>query len=660
MTTPVHQILGEERVQKDAKDVLARPEMQQYPSYAYKPEEQKFITDWWAEFLLMWQAKAAAQEILGGRNLQAFWDESVRDYAVITDSPEDPNDPVQQYVSSVSRDKADVFIGNLVSQLLYPSVRAFNGEKEIDKVLSRVSRSLLEWAHMNDGCPSENGHAKTVRYLHKMVVEGTVHIQDDVSKEYGLNSSLVPNEEIFIPNFWEPDLQKQSHLIRAQLNVTWENAERVYGHLENFKYVQPAFTDFWFIQRPELKQVFDGIVRAKRVQVMHVWKGLTHAQLKAEKDAGRLPAKAKRAKYYNVVINDIPMYPVDNLSPYKDGMFPINKGIFAHMAKPEYYWGNSLPNKIRYDKRWLDAWKTLIRYKGKLNMLPPMVSLNGNFVDEEILLPSKITPITEELQLRRIEGVADPVSQADVMLLNMAEAEIDRGSVAPSMAGQMPTKRMTKAESQIADANAKKLLDAFLLQAVFLAQSRAFGILRRLFQFLPRGDFKKIVVPEQKLADGTRGNLEIVFERIPPMTEDEYAMKSEELLKAEIKNRRAKNPKDSVTIDPKYLEEVNFYLIHDAASGLEDKDALKKAEFNKNLQLYLSRPDLFNAKEVARTFVRMNDDPDELLIDSEPLMPGPENPLSAFAEAAPGASFGKTPQQQGGIVPGGLQSVEAF
>lgn len=644
----------------DAKDVLQRPEMQQYPAYAYKPEEQKFISDWWAEFLLMYQAKAAAQEILGGRNLQAFWDESVRDYAVITDAPEDPNDPVQQYVSSVSRDKADVFIGNLVSQLLYPSVRAFNGEKEIDKVLSRVSRSLLEWAHMNDGCPSENGHAKTVRYLHKMVVEGTVHIQDDVSKEYGLNSSLVPNEEVFIPNFWEPDLQKQSHLIRAQLNVTWENAERVYGHLDNFKYVQPAFTDFWFIQRPELKQVFDGIIRAKRVQVMHVWKDLTHAQLKAEKDSGRLPAKAKRAKYYNVVINDIPMYPVDNLSPYKDGMFPINKGIFAHMAKPEYYWGNSLPNKIRYDKRWLDAWKTLIRYKGKLNMLPPMVSLNGNFVDEEILLPSKITPITEELQLRRIEGVADPVSQADVMLLNMAEAEIDRGSVAPSMAGQMPTKRMTKAESQIADANAKKLLDAFSLQAVFLAQSRAFGILRRLFQFMPRGDFRKIVVPEQKLADGTRGNLEIVFERIPPMTEDEYAKKSEELLVSEIKNRRAKNPKDSVTIDPKYLEEVNFYLIHDAASGLEDKDALKKAEFNKNLQLYLSRPDLFNAKEVARTFVRMNDDPDELLIDSEPLMPGPENPLSAFAEAAPGASFGKTPQQQGGIVPGGLQSVEAF
>jgi len=633
--------------------VLDTPEAHQYPTYEFTPEERKFVSDWWNEFMLLWIAKNAPQDILGGRTLQTFWDDSTRDYAVTPDTMEDPNDPVQQYVSSISRDKADVFIGNMVSQLLYPSVKAVNEDSKVDRVLSRVSRSLLEWSHMNDGYPSETGMAKNIRYVHKMVVEGTVHIQDDVSKDNGLTSSLVPNEEIFIPNFWEPDIQNQSHLIRAQLNVTWENAERIYGDCENFKFVAPQFTDFWFIQRPEYKQIFQGIVRSRRVQVMHVWKSLNHKQLKKEIDAGRLHRKTKRAKYYNVMINDIPMYPVDNLSPYKDGLFPINKGIFAMHSKSEYYWGNSLPNKIRYDKKWLDSWKTLLRYKGKLNLLPPMVSLNGNFVDEEILLPAKITPITEELQLKRIEGVADPISQADVMLMDMAEKEIDRGSVSPSMSGQMPTKRMTKAEAQISDMNAKQLMDIFSLQLAVLAQSRSYPILRRVFQFMPRAKVDTITVTDQKLSDGLRGDLEIIFKKLPKLTQEQVANASEALYQNEIKSRNSKEPKDVVFLDPDYLEDINLFLYSDAGTMLEDKDALKKAQYKQNAQLYLSRPDLFDQTEVARQFVRVNEDSDDLLVTAGQQIPSMELPNYAKASQMQ-PQMGQQPQDMFG---GGLNAV---
>jgi len=638
--------------------VLQTPEEQHYQTYQYSPEEQKFVSDWWNEFMLLWIAKNAPQDILGGRTLQGFWDDSVRDYAVIAEQLEDPNDPVQQYVSSVSRDKADVFIGNMVSQLLYPSVKAVNVNSKTDRTLSKVSRSLLEWAQMNDGYPSETGIAKNVRYVHKMVVEGTLHVQDDVSKEDALTSSLVPNEEIFVPNFWEANIQLQSHLIRAQLNVTYENAERVFGDCPNFQFVAPQFTDFWFIQRPEYKQIFQGIVKSRRVQVMHVWKDLSKAQLQKEKDAGRLTSKTKRAKYYNVLINDIPMYPVDNLSPYKDGLYPISKGIFALLSKSEYYWGNSLPNKIRYDKRWLDSWKTLLRYKGKLNLLPPMVSLNGNFVDEEILLPAKITPITEELQLKRIEGVADPISQADVMLLDMAEKEIDRGTVSPSMSGQMPTKRMTKAEAQISDMNAKQLLDIFSLQLAILAQSRSYAILRRLFQFLPRGKVDTITVSDQKLSDGLRGDLEVVFKKLPKLTQEQIAATSEKMLQNEIQTRQKKEPVDTVFIDPDYLEDINLFLFADAASLLEDKDATKKAQYRQDVQIYLSRPDLFDQTEVARQLIRANDDPEEMLVQQTTQIQSTQLPDYAKASQVQ-QPFGPTGggQGTGSQFGGGLNAV---
>ena len=638
-----------------AESVIAAPEDKQYETFPYTPEERDFVSKWWNEFMLLWQVKNAPQDILGGRTLQAFWDASVLDYAVLTGEAQDPNDPVQQYSSPISRDKSDVFIGNMTSQLLYPSVKAVTQQSKVDKVLSRVSRGLLEHAFMNDGYPSETGMVKNSRYVHKMVVEGSVHIQDDVSVD-GLVSTLVPNEEVFIPNFWEPDIQRQSHLIRAQLNITWEQAEHVFGRCENFKYVYPQFSDFWFIQRPEFKQIFQGIIRNRRVQVLHVWKDLTNEQLEKEKKAGRLRQKCKRAKYYNVLINDIPMYPVDNLSPYKDGLFPISKGIFCLHAKSEYYWGNSLPNKVQQDKRWLDAWKTLIRYKGKLNLLPPMVSLNGNFVDEEILLPAKITPITDELQLKRIEGVAEPVSQSDVMLLDMAQREIDNGSVSPQMSGQQPTKRMTKGEVLVSDGNVKQLMNAFVLNLSFLAHSRSFPILRRLFQFMPRAKVDTIVITDQKLADGIRGDLEVIFKKLPKMSGEDYARHSEKILQNEIKSRKYKEPKDQVWLDPDYTEDINLFLYADADTMLEDKDAIALGKLRQNMQLYFSRPDLFNSKEVAREFVRKNDDPDEFLVDSAEVESGA---LPDYAKATPRLSGGVVPGQQDMMFQGGLNGFNA-
>lgn len=615
------------------------------PAYDYTPEERQFVSQWWVDFEEMWRMKQEPLDILGGRSITKFQDDSVRDYAVLTGEIEDPNDPIKEYVSSISRDKANIFIANMTSQLLYPSVKAFNNNREIDKVLTKICRPMLEWCNLHDGYPTEDGHIKFVRSVHKMVVEGTTHIQDDFNKEDGLVSSSVPNEEVFIPNFWQPNIQAQPKLVRAQLNVTYAEAEAIYGELKNFEYVS-KFGDSWLFERPELKQKFQGILNNDEVQIMHVWRALTRAELKKEKDKGRVPARAKRAKYYNVLINDIPMFPVDNLSPYKDGLYPISKGIFEHMAKPEFYWGNSLPNKIQHDKKWLDAWKTLLRYKGKLNALPPMVSLNGNFVDEEILLPGKITPINEELDLKKIDGVAEGVSQSEVTLLNDAVKEIDSGSVAPALSGQMPTKRMTKSEVLTADANAKTLLDSFSLQLAFLVQARSFPILFRAFQFLPRGVWKKVAIPDQKLSDGTRGNLEIIFQKIPKMTESEMMRNSIDMLKEEKMQAKKKNKTEKVYVDPSYARDAEYMLRSDAASALEDTDAMKRLEFSRNAQTYLSRPDLWNAKEVARLITIHNDDPDDILNeDTQPTMPAAEgNQLGQFAKTpapyAPGLPQG--------------------
>lgn len=576
------------------------------------PEQRKCVFEAWEDFRLMYKIRTQPLFILGDRTLQTFWDDSVKDYAVWTEPGQD-NDPVTQYSSTISRDRADVFIANLTKQLMFPTVTAQNKSQEIDRLMGRISRSLLEWAHNNDGYPSESGHQKLTRYIHKMVVEGTVHIEDNVDTD-GLDSKLVPNEEVFIPNYWEPDIQKQGKLIRARINVTWEDAEVLYGSLPNWKYVQPGYNDWWYYQRPAFKEQWQGIIMYDRVQILEKWQNCTQKELSELRKSGRIAKDCKRAKWYNLFINEIPMFPYDTLSPYKDGLYPISKGIFTEFAKSEFYWGNSLPNKCSQDKKWLDGWKTLLRYKGKLNIGRPLQSLNGNFVDEDIIVPFKITPVTEEIELKPIEGVGDPISSADVQMYQMAKGEVMEGTVAPQ--NQISNSQKATA-SVIMENNAKIQMDNIALKVAFLIQSRTYPILLRLFQFLPRSAVEKIAVPDQKLRGGNRGTLEVIFKKLPKMTKEEQFNASMQLYKIERQSAKDNNAKEIAYIDPDYVRECNYYLKTDPQSIFQENSEMETQKFNSVFPTLVQLPQMFEATEVARQFVEKNDLPEEMIKEQQ-------------------------------------------
>ncbi len=581
-------------------------------SYPWTPEERKFVSGVWEKFGKMYTLRAEPQDILGGISLQDYWDLSVQDYGVLADELRDPNDPVEQYQSTISRDKTDVFIANLIGQLLYSNVIAQNPEQDIDKVVSRVGSSLLEWAYKSDGWPSESGQQKNARYIHKAAVEGTSFVLDVVTKD-GLESELIPNEELYFSTFWQPNLQKHPVIIRAKLNVLYEEAEQMFGDNENWPYVsRGAWTSNWVNEAPFLKDGFQGIDWADRCQILYIWKQATPKELKELKRLGKVKKSAKRACFYNAMVNDIMMFPPDNLLPYRHGFYNISRMKMFEFAKPEYLYGNSVPAKIREDKRWLDAWKTLLRYKGKLGVLKPSLVMGGT-IEEEIMLPSKMTPVDEGVEIKTIEGVSDGVSQSDITLLQMAEGDIDRGTVSPQASGQASARKETARAAVIQASSSDKLLDAVSQQVAFFQASRSFPALLALFQLIPKRDIKKISIPDQTLSDGLRGSLEVIFQDPGQLDEAEELQKSFDIRAQETTSRKQKAPKDVVYINPKYLEDLKYYVTSDASSLLQDKNAMKIQQFQANMELFLANPDLIDRKEVMREFVRMNDIPDRIL-----------------------------------------------
>jgi hypothetical protein len=208
-------------------------------TFDWDSSTRKYVAGVLSEFFKAYTLKMEPLDILGfkstgqARRLQEYWDDSVLAYAALSETLRDPNDPVVPYQTTILRDKADAIISVLASNMLRFDVKAQNPEQAIDRSVSRVSSAILGWQFQNDGWPSESGQQKNVRYITKQVIEGTVHVMDIVTED-GLTSELVPNEEVFIKNFWQPDVQLQPFFVRAKLNLSYEEAEQMFGELENW------------------------------------------------------------------------------------------------------------------------------------------------------------------------------------------------------------------------------------------------------------------------------------------------------------------------------------------------------------------------------------------------------------------------------------------
>lgn len=623
---------------------------------AYTPTnaERKFIGDAYRRLFECHSLRHEEIDLLGSLTIQEFWDQSERDFAVVLDEVEDENDPVKQYQSTVSRDKSNVFIAHIMGNMMYSDAIAQHPEQGIDRMMGRVGSSLLYWAYRNDGWPSETGQQKNSRLAHSMVVRGTSATLDIVSKN-GLTSEEIPIEELYVPTFWQPDIQKMPFLIRSKINILHEEAEQMFGDLENFKYVRRVGWESEFVtETPALKEQFEGIIQSDKATVLYIWKQASHKELEQLKKKRKVNSKATRACYYNVIINDVLMFPVDNISPFKHGYYPISKGIFEMFARSDFFYGNSCPNKMREDKKWKDDWKTLMRFKGKLAALRPQLIIGGS-LDEQIILPSAQTSVPEGVEVKAVEGI-EGITNSDIQLMQMTDAEIDRSTVSGAAAGQRPDSSQTARAEVIQAQNASKMLEPFLQQFAFFMQSRSFHILLSLFQMLPRGDLKKIAVPDQTLEDGMQGTFEILFRDFEEPGTKAFMEESMELMKKNRGSRGRREPTDTAYVKPKYYEDIKFYLFSDATAGLQDKNLLRAMDFQKDLELFLQRPEFVPA-EVLREYVRMKGYPERLLAGSSQKPQGVPLPPQATGPSVP---EGATPGGQAVSNASKVQTGEAL
>jgi len=613
---------------------------EKYVPYSPEKSERDLLNKIYSDLEQDRKLKTQSHPLLSNRTLKQFWDTSNKDYSQFVQDTETEDDWFREYPSGITRDKANTFISNLVQKMILPQVFAQNTMQFIDRIISRVLRILLSWTVKNDGKPTESGHSKFVKATHKCVIEGTVHRLLAINQDKNHETTIIPNEEVFIPNLWQSNIQKQDHFIWYQENLTYDAVKMEFGELDTFKHVVPGRIHDFNTETPFMKDYVGTIVDDKRVHVIRAWYPV--------------PGNKKPKKYFNVIINGVLMFPYDNKDAYRHGLYPISKWIFEFLDG-QFYFGNSLPNKMRHDKKWADAYRTIIMNKGKLAMLPPMFAEDGLNIDGDVYVPAKITSITGKAdQLKEVPGIK-PITQGEVALLDVIQKSGDEASAAPVSSGMPSREQRTLGEVQMTQTNAMQLMSLFGLMLAFGVEQESYLILRNIIQFFPRkkiNELSKVNIPNQQLSSGKVGTMEVIFENILNLSEEERLVRSKEIMLEEMKSKKSGENREITYIDPSYAESLELFT-EVVANPVDRKseDMERYFAIATYRELYFNNPGISQSAALRRTIRKVDPEAEDELIIEEPqvpmLPPGAEGTQEAPLSSVSDREMPKTRQPSG-------------
>ncbi len=182
--------------------------------------------------------------------------------------------------------------------------------------------------------------------------------------------TVVPLEDFYIGNPYEPDVQKQPYLIWKKI-TTYEEAFSEFSHYESWKYIKPGA--YALTQEPTTfyRNKLYTELSSNQVEVLRYY---------CRKDNSHI-----------VTINGVVMY--EGPIPFKDGKYPFAKYIFEPYEIP-FFWGAGAPQKIMGEQ---DVQNTLINMmldKTYGSLLPYGLSSDlDDLIEDDTLAPNKIRKV---------------------------------------------------------------------------------------------------------------------------------------------------------------------------------------------------------------------------------------------------------------------------
>ncbi len=548
-------------------------------------------------------------------------------------------------IRPVVRNKCMSIAAHATARLIFPKVFAFNNESDEQREAAQVMEDLMEWSGDVSNypyialmrvitalsSPASIGYTEYGEVTRKVKTEKNddgswqeKFIRDEAYPCF--MDAVVPVDQLYIENFFEPDIQKQGFLIWRKV-YSFSAAQQKYGQIyDNFKYVRPGVQTIYDDANRTFYYVYDPNMRSEDVEEVIYWnKGL---DLKI------------------VMVNGVMLTDCNNPNPRMDKLYPFDKFGYEPINNRFFYY-KSLAFKLQHDAQIVNTLYQMVVDGTYLSIFKPMVSVGGEIIAADVIVPGAVTSFSSpDADLRAINVGSDLKSGLET--LQVVENSINESSQEPLQQGDKAPGGTTAYEISRIEQNANTVLGLFL--QMIAKHVKDFGKLRLgdIVQYLTMPEVVDITGdPElayKTFFIGAKGkdtkNKRIFLDKdmADEYDEDEYLNESYKLLGEE-----KKKDMEIARVNPSLFRELQ-YMVTISPDVLNPRSTdLERAFALEDFDRMIAAPQVFNPEATGRLLLLNNPmtkaDPDKYIAKQpQPGTMGGVPPIGADGKPAAGNS----------------------
>lgn len=368
-----------------------------------------------------------------------------------------------QAVRPIVRNKVFSIAAHVTAHTLFPKICAFDSDSNEQQDAAQVMSDLMEWSTTNTNAAFADVSLRAVlaalvrpisivftqyvtvfRDVKREKLEGGGYRMERIIDEdqSGFQDESVPPDQIFVADFYQPDIQKQGWVIRRRVRP-FTTLRQLYSQYDNFDYVLPGIQCIFNDANQEFYNAYDPEMSQDDGEEVLLWN--------------------KTLDLFLIAVNGVLLTEPDNPNPREDKLYPFSTFGYEYLrANGDCFYWKSLAFKTMPDDKIVNTLYPMIIDGTYLAIMPPMVNIGGEIIESDVIVPGGVTTFSSPDADLKPLAVQSENLKAGMDALFKVEENISEDAFQPMQAGDVAQPDTPAYNIAAAEKQQKLLLGPFL------------------------------------------------------------------------------------------------------------------------------------------------------------------------------------------------------
>ena len=296
-------------------------------------------------------------------------------------------------IRPVVRNKCISIGAHATARLMFPKIFAYDKQSEHQQEAGQVLMDLMEWsaeqsnyaytslqatiqAEVSPACFVHTEYSETYREVKReQLPDGTYKKEWILDTDHsGFQDNIIPVDQLFIENIYEPEIQKQGWLLWRRVQSYSLLEAKYKNKYSNWKYVTPGVQVIYNDANQTFYSVYDTNMRSYMCEEIVYWN--------------------RNMDLMIIMVNGIMLTSHDNPNPRRDKLYPIAKFGYE-LINPKFFYYKSLAFKVSHDANIVNTLYPMIIDGTYLNLMPPMINNGGETIANDVIVPGAVTTLSD-------------------------------------------------------------------------------------------------------------------------------------------------------------------------------------------------------------------------------------------------------------------------